>query len=164
MEEAQSGDDDCRTVDDIQNQSTLDKLSELASLFSRTVQQLRKQIPASSNRTVRSDSLSRCTPPRSAPDIIPSTQDPPEDEVEYESDSVSSSRSTRKKLIAPWRTIIVKERSEFSQEEAYAEFAEYAQDDLAKAGPQKDVKIGKDDYGGFKAAHVSAHSILFNSE
>ena len=83
MEEAQSGDDDCRTVDDIQNQSTLDKLSELASLFSRTVQQLRKQIPASSNRTVQSDSLSRC-PPRSAPDIIPSTQDPPEDEVEYE--------------------------------------------------------------------------------
>jgi hypothetical protein len=55
---------------------------------------------------------------------------------------VASSRSTRKKLLAPWKTILIKERSHLSQEEAF-EFAEYAEDDLAKAGPQNDVKVGE---------------------
>ena len=92
--------------------------------------ELRKATPVSSNTLARSDSVPRYRPPRSAPEIIPSTQQ--HDEV-FEEDSIASSRFTRKKLLAQWKLAMVKTRSECSEEEAFAEFAEYAQEDLAKA-------------------------------
>lgn len=99
------------------NKKTLDKLSKLASQFSRTVDELRKKIPGSSDTSVLSDSLSGFSPPRiwarNAPEIIPSTQ---EDDDEFELDSVSSSRFNRKRFLAPWRTIVVKTRPEHSQD------------------------------------------------
>jgi hypothetical protein len=42
-----------------------------------------------------------------------------------------------------------------SEEEAFAEFAEYAMHDLAKAGACDDIKAKDDDLGGFRKGHVS---------
>ena len=46
-------------------------------------------------------------------------------------------------------------RDSCSEEESFAEFAEYARHDLAKAGPSDDVKSKPDDLGGFRKNHVS---------
>ena len=47
-----------------------------------------------------------------------------------------------------------------SEEESFAEFAEYAMHDLAKAGPSDDIKSKDDDLGGFKKANVSILGIF----
>ena len=59
------------------------------------------------------------------------------------------------RLLAPWQSSIVKLRSECSEEEVYAELAEYVREDLARAGPSDDVKRKGDDLGGFRKTHVS---------
>jgi hypothetical protein len=46
-------------------------------------------------------------------------------------------------------------RDSCSEEKAFAEFAEYARQDLAKAGPSDAVKSKADDLGGFRKNHVS---------
>ena len=51
-------------------------------------------------------------------------------------------------------------RDACTEEEAFAEFADYAMHDLAKAGPSLDVKTKEDDLGGYKKAHVSSFSYL----
>ena len=63
-DENQFDDDIASSIDDAPNQKTLERLSELASEFSRTVKELRRSIPASSAASSRSDSVSRFSPPR----------------------------------------------------------------------------------------------------
>jgi hypothetical protein len=147
---------------EIPNQDVLEKLSDLASQFTRTVEKLRSKSLAPSKASTkssvshRSDRSCRMTPPLGGEELIPNTQ--PSDDEEFEKDSVCSSHTSRKKLIAPWRSIFVKMRDSCTEEEAFAEFAEYAMHDLAKAGPSLDVKIKEDDLGGYKKAHVSSFS------
>jgi hypothetical protein len=85
--------------------------------------------------------------------MIESTQH--DDEVECEEESVASSQARRKRLLPPWKSIIVKMRNDTSEEEAFAEFAEYTSQDLAKGGLYNDVKAKPDDLGGFRKNHVS---------
>ena len=154
------GSDECDLSDgEVPNQAMLDKLSRLATQFSRTVEKLRKSVPAASRATVHSDlrhrskAPSRITPPLVSEEAVACTEE--DEDEEFEKDSIASSHSQRKKLLAPWKTISVKKRSNCSEEEAFAEFAEYAQSDLAKAGPYDDVKPRDDDLGGFRKTHVS---------
>ena len=64
MDENQSDEDISSIGENAPNQKTLDRLSKLASEFSRTVKELRQSIPASSAASSRSDSVSRFSPPR----------------------------------------------------------------------------------------------------
>ena len=95
--------------DDMPKKDVLDKLTRLASQFTRTVEKLRNKahIPSkasfSSDLSHRSDPSSRLTPPMDSEELIPCTQ--ADDDEEFEKDSVCSSHTTRKKLIAPWRSI-----------------------------------------------------------
>jgi hypothetical protein len=55
----ESGDEISSIHDQRLDQKTLDKLSKLELQFSRTVDELQKRIPRASDKSVRSDSLSR---------------------------------------------------------------------------------------------------------
>ncbi len=86
-------------------------------------------------------------------ELVPSTHQ--DDDEKFEKDSISSSHTSRKKLLALRRSISVKMRDSCSEEEAFAEIAEYAREDLSRAGPYDDFKPKPDDLGGFRKAHVS---------
>ena len=47
------------------------------------------------------------------------------------------------------------DHSDHSQEEAWNMFAQYAENELAKAGSLADVRPSENDLGGFKLSHVS---------
>jgi hypothetical protein len=145
--------------DAVREPDVLDKLSRLATQFTQTVEKLRKKGVGSGKALKRlvpwskSIGSSRFTPPCESEEMIESTQH--DDEEECEEESVASSQARRKRLLAPWRTVMIRIRDDISEEEAFADFAEYATQDLAKAGLTNDVKSRPDDLGGFRKNHVS---------
>ena len=137
------------------------RLSELASQFTKTVDALQRERdgkPSSRSQfsspppPARKHPI-RFSPPRFAPELVSATQY--DDDMERDSLASHSSRTPRKRLIAPWQIISVKLKSSHSKEEAFDAFTQIAVDDLAKAGPCEDVRPSVEDLGGFKRAHVS---------
>ena len=136
------------------------KLSKMADEFRRTVKQLREQ--ASNSKEGNVESL-RCpvhnsrkrslnfSPPRGGRVLVPATQD----DDEMETDSLSSHTfRPRKRLLAPWKLILVKQKSKSSKLEVMKEFAEIAQSDLLKSGFSEEIRPSVDCLGGFKPAQV----------
>jgi hypothetical protein len=61
----------------------------------------------------------------------------------------------QKKVMAPWITIRQLMKEDHSKEQAYSIFAQWAQDEIAKAGPCVWTSSKAEDLGGFKKAHVN---------
>ena len=109
------------------------KLTKMADEFMRTVKQLREQTSSSKEGNVDSlrfpvhNSRKRSlnfSPPRGGRVVVPATQE----EEDMESDSLSSHTSRpRKRLLAPWKLILVKQKSKCSKQEVMQEFAEIAE-------------------------------------
>ena len=147
----------------------MQRLSNLANAFSDTVKELKSSKP--SRKLAHSDfefptSLSRkkaapFTPPRSSRDFVSATQE--DDEWDFERDSVASqsSRTPRKRLIERWQVVDVKRKSDSTKEEVLEMFADFAIDELAKAGPSDDVVAREDDLGLFRRVQVRFHAIFF---
>ena len=171
-EEADLQDSGCHTPveDDLQHANSgpgsvamFVRLSEMADQFMQTVNEFKRQCTGS-----RSKAPMRCpspslplkkrkvvadfSPPRTAPDLVSATQ--AEDEIERDSLSSQTSRTPRRRLLAPWKIIDVKLKSRMSKSEAMAEFGEVAAADLAKAGPCDDYRPPADALGEFKPAQV----------
>jgi hypothetical protein len=149
------------------NDEIIAQLSQMASKFSQTVEKLRNARGGSSLKLKRPvhahdgydvfnpkrKGTMRFSPPRMAPEIIPCSQRQDDD---FEEDSTASqcSRTPRRRLLAAWRLVLIKYHADCSKEEAMEAFAEYAEADLARAGPKDDVRPGDDDLGGFKHSNV----------
>jgi hypothetical protein len=91
------------------------------------------------------------TPPRKSRDVIPASQD----DLDYERDSVGSSRSTRKRLQEKFRVIGTKSTTEYSQQQIDEWIDATARADMLKAGDYEDVRSKREDIGGFVRANVS---------
>jgi hypothetical protein len=141
------------------------KLPAMADEFMETVRQFKQQtarsndgnadpmhLPAAKPRKRSLNNLN-LTPPRKAREVVQATQD---DDDDMESDSLSShtSHTRRKRLLAPWKLILVELNSKCSIQEVMDEFAEFAVGDLLKAGVSDDIRRSEDAIGGFKPAQV----------
>jgi hypothetical protein len=142
-------DDDDETTDSRGGDRRQDKLKALARLaneFNRTVKELRAEQRGKAFEFPRPAGRRTC---------------PQRQESEYsdgdESESASSQRSMtpRKKVLAPWITIRQLMKELHSKEQAYSIFAQWAQDEIAKAGPCVWTSSKAEDLGGFKKAHVN---------
>ena len=142
-------DDDDETTDSRGGDRRQDKLKALARLaneFNRTVKELRAEQRGKAFEFPRPAGRRTC---------------PQRQESEYsdgdESESASSQRSMtpRKKVLAPWITIRQLMKEDHSKEQAYSIFAQWAQDEIAKAGPCVWTSSKAEDLGGFKKAHVN---------
>ena len=92
------------------------------------------------------------TPPRNAREVVQATQE--DEDMELDSLSSQTSHSRRKRLIAPWKLILIKLKSKCTKQEVMEEFAEIAANDLLKAGVSDDYRRSEDALGGFKPAQV----------
>ena len=144
-----SDDDDDETTDSRGGDRRRDKLKALARLaneFNRTVKELRAEQRGKAFEFPRPAGRRTC---------------PQRQESEYsdgdESESASSQRSMtpRKKVLAPWITIRQLMKELHSKEQAYSIFAQWAQDEIAKAGPCVWTSSKAEDLGGFNKAHVN---------
>ena len=142
-------DDDDETTDSRGGDRRQDKLKALARLaneFNRTVKELRAEQRGKAFEFPRPAGRRTC---------------PQRQESEYsdgdESESASSQRSMtpRKKVLAPWITIRQLMKELHSKEQAYSIFAQWAQDEIAKAGPCVWTSSKAEDLSGFKKAHVN---------
>ena len=142
-------DDDDETTDSRGGDRRQDKLKALARLaneFNRTVKELRAEQRGKAFEFPRPAGRRTC---------------PQRQESEYsdgdESESASSQQSMtpRKKVLAPWITIRQLMKELHSKEQAYSIFAQWAQDEIAKAGPCVWTSSKAEDLGGFKKAHVN---------
>ena len=136
------------------------KLSKMADEFMRTVQELKAQ--ASSSRQGKAESLRlpehksrkrslNFSPPRGGRVLVPATQD----DDEMETDSLSShTYRPRKRLLAPWKLILVKQKSKSSKQEVMQEFSDIAESDLLKSGFSAETRAPANGLGGFKPAQV----------
>ena len=114
----------------------IEHLSDLATQFARTVDKLRMSHCGQSSKprlslTSRdglhvfkpmSKGSSKFFPSRKGDVIIPSTQGD-DDDLEEDSTASQCSRTPRKKLLAPWRLVMIKNRQECSREEALEQFS-----------------------------------------
>ena len=88
--------------------------------------------------------------------FVPATQE----DDDMESDSLSSHTSRpRKRLLAPWKLILVKQKSKSSKQEVMQEFSEIADNDLLKSGFSEEIRSSADGLGGFKPAQVIIEQI-----
>ena len=72
-----------------------------------------------------------------------------------ESDSLSSHTSgPSKRLLAPWKLILVKQKSKSSKQEVMQEFSDIAESDLLKSGFSAETRAPANGLGGFKPAQV----------
>ncbi len=78
-----------------------------------------------------------------------------QEDENMESDSLSSHTSRpRKRLLAPWKLVLVKLKSKYTKLEVMQEFAEIAENDLLKTGFGDEARKSVDSLGGFKPAQV----------
>lgn len=98
----------------------------------------------------RRDSLT-FTPPRKSREIIPASQD----ELDFERDSVGSSRSTRRRLQQKFRVIGTKSTTDYSQQQIDEWIDATARADMLKAGDYEDLRSKREDIGGFVRTNVS---------
>ncbi len=77
-----------------------------------------------------------------------------------ESDFLSSHTSRPcKRLLAPWKLILVKQKSKSSKQEVMQEFSEIAENDLLKSGFSDEIQSSANGLGGFKSAQVMIEQI-----
>lgn len=148
------------------------RLSEMANQFMQTVNEFKLQSTASRSKapmrypspplpSKKRKVMADFSPPRNAPELVSGTQE--EDEIERDSLSSQTSRTPRKRLLAPWKIMDVKLKSRMSKSEAMAEFSQIAAADLAKAGPCDDYRPPADALGGFKPAQVKYHNFVLSN-
>ena len=91
------------------------------------------------------------TPPRKSRELIPASPD----ELEYERDSVGSSRSTRRRLQEKFRVIGTKSTTDYSAQQIDEWIDATARADMLKAGDFEDLRSKREDIGGFVRTNVS---------
>ena len=67
---------------------------------------------------------------------------------------VLAPRPQRKRLLAPWKIILIKLKTKKTKHEVMEEFAEIAGNDLLKSGFSDESRKTMDSLGGFKPAQV----------
>ena len=125
------------------------KLSEMENELMETVKVFKGQ--ATSSKLGNGNSLQSPTSNsrRRSLDFTPTEED-----MELDSLCSHNFRAPRKKLLAQWKLIPVKQKSKCSKSKVMEEFAEFAARDLSKAGLSDDFLRSEGSLGRFKPAQV----------
>ena len=139
--------------------SMISKLSRMASEFQETVNAMRSKEHGKAHSYARAEMLtshSKSGKRRFTPELMHTTFN--EDETEIGAGASLASHTPRKRTIAKWEFVMECARHEYSKEKAFETFAEYAKNELAKAGPFEpqfeDTHASETDLGGFRASNA----------
>jgi hypothetical protein len=96
-----------------------------------------------------SASRSHFDPPRSSKQLVPESSDSDKDSV-----ATDSTRSSRKRFLAPWTRVGVRYHDEHPKEQIREWMAMVCDESYKDAGPSSIRKTSEDDLGPFKFKHV----------
>ena len=89
-------------------------------------------------------------PPRSGKQLVPESSDSDKDSV-----ATDSTRSSRKRLLAPWTRVGLRYHREHSKEQIWEWMSMVCEESYKDAGPSSIRRISVDDLGPFKFKRVS---------